>query len=206
MKEEEKKEDIKVPNLELVRIMTLMQDIDIDQYKDFDFSKYPKFDELPIMVQTALVADGKNPLDNMYAWMGGDQMYNAILPMVIDEVEDDVIILKWTTTKYTLNKLKAYLASISNPVLFNYYAVIGLEIQSIIQTDYTPEEISGFDVTELEDLFGTNGDENELLFTKDELLLKLEQLKEDINSPKKFKKEKVLKSDTEEEREEEDVE
>lgn len=206
MKEEEKKEDTKVTSSELVGLLTRLQDIDIDQYKDFDFSKYPKFDELPIMVQTALVADGKNPLDNMYAWMGGDQMYKVILPMIVDEVEDKIIILKWSTTQYTLDRLKAYLASVSNPVLFNYYAVIGLEIQSIIQTDYTPEEISGFDTTELEDLFGTNCDENELLFTKDELILKIEQLKEDINSPKKFKKEKVLKSDTEEEREEEDVE
>ena len=157
MKEEEEKKDTKVTSSELVGLLTRLQDIDIDQYKDFDFSKYPKFDELPIMVQTALVADGKNPLDNMYAWMGGDQMYKVILPMIVDEVEDKIIILKWSTTQYTLDRLKAYLASISNPVLFNYYAVIGLEIQSIIQTDYTPEEISGFDVTELEDLFGTNG-------------------------------------------------
>lgn len=206
MKEEEEKKDTKVTSSELVGLLTRLQDIDIDKYEEFDFTKYPKFSDLPELLRIAFEADGKNPLDNQYAWLSGRQMYNAILPMVIDEVEDDVIILKWTTTKYTLNKLKAYLASISNPVLFNYYAVIGLEIQSIIQTDYTPEEISGFDVTELEDLFGTNGDENELLFTKDELILKLEQLKEDINSPRKFKKEKVLKSDTEEEREEEDVE
>lgn len=82
----------------------------VDRYKDFDFTKYPKFSELPELLRIAFEADGKNPLDNLYAWMSGEQMYKVILPMVIDEnIEDEIIILRWTTTPYTLEKLREHL-------------------------------------------------------------------------------------------------
>lgn len=98
----------------LDQLIKLKSVSDINRYKDFDFSKYPKFSELPEPLKMAFEADGKNPLDNLYAWMSGEQMYKVILPMVIENIEDEIIILRWTTTVFTLKGLRDHLDSLKN--------------------------------------------------------------------------------------------
>lgn len=71
-----------------------------------DFSKYPRYNDLSEKLQIALTADGKNPLDNIYAWLSGEQMYTIILPLVINKTADEKIIKDWTTSEYTINLLK----------------------------------------------------------------------------------------------------
>lgn len=71
-----------------------------------DFSMYPKYNKLSEKLQIALTADGKNPLDNVYAWMSGEQMYKVILPLVVNKIPNEKINKDWSTTNYTINLLK----------------------------------------------------------------------------------------------------